>query len=463
LACFNGEKGRWWWLLSGARENFESRQGILDKVRQMFERLTTHRVVRNAALLYLVQLSSYLFPLLILPYLSRVLSREKFGLIAFSQMFIFYFMILTDYGFNLTATRDVAVVREDREQVSRIFSAVMVAKTLLTLLGLLLLVGVVWFTPKLRPDLDLYLLSFLGVVGNLLFPLWLYQGMERMDQVAMRDFAAKVLAMLIIFGFVKDDGQYLLAGAAQPVAVMLCGLAILWQVGRLGVRWVWPGWGEVREVFKKGWVPFLGLAAVSGASISNVVVLGLWSTPVEVAVFSGAQRIIIALRSLVSPVSTALYPYASQTAARSEKEVMEFVRRYVRLMAAPFLLFGVVMLVAAPWLLPWFLGPKYVESARVLQIMSMIPVAFAVVQIYSTFYILACGYDKEWMRITLFLTAFNLVVMFGLLTSMRGAHAIAWTSASTEVVAALLYWLFYRRRWAALQAADTPVRESAGI
>ena len=114
-----------------------------------------------------------------------------------------------DYGFNLTATREVAVSREDSAKVSRIFSAVMVAKAMLTLLGLVLMVGVVMATPKLRPDLDLYLLAFLGVVGNLLFPIWLYQGLEKMREVALRDFAAKLLALVVIFGLVRSDEQYL--------------------------------------------------------------------------------------------------------------------------------------------------------------------------------------------------------------------------------------------------------------
>lgn len=150
-------------------------------------------MVRNAALMYLVQMTSYLFPLLILPYLARVLSQEKFGLIGFSQMSLYYFMILTDYGFNLTATREVAVERDKPGRVSEIFSAVMVGKGLLVVLGWVLPWGVVMLTPKLRPDAELYLWPYVGVVGNWLFPLFLYQGLERMDQVVKRDMSAKGL------------------------------------------------------------------------------------------------------------------------------------------------------------------------------------------------------------------------------------------------------------------------------
>ncbi len=423
---------------------------VVANARQLLTRLSGHRVVRNAALMYAVQMSSYVFPLVILPYLARVLSREKFGLIAFSQMFIWYFIILVDYGFNLTATREVAVNREDSAKVSRIFGAVMGAKAILTVLGFLLMVGVVMAMPKLRPDLDLYLLAFLGVVGNLLFPVWLYQGLEKMNEVALRDFGAKLLALIAIFGLVRGDAEYLLAGAAQPVASLVCGLVVLMRLKSLGVRIELPTWVEVKQAFVQGWVPFLGLSAVSGAMISNVVVLGLWSTPVEVAVFSGGQRIIIALRTMVAPVSTALYPYASQKASRSEREAMEFVMRIRGMVAVPFLVCGVVMVAGAPWLLPWFLGPKYVDSVPVMQIMAFIPLMFSLVQIHSTYYMLACGYDKEWMRITMTVTAFNLIAMTFFLYTMRGAYAIAWTSLLTESLGALIYWRFFRRKWVLL-------------
>lgn len=416
------------------------------RILEALQRARSHRVVRNAALLYLVQMTSYLFPLLILPYLSRVLSQEKFGLIGFSQMFLFYFTILTDYGFNLTATREVAVERGKPGRVNEIFGAVMVAKGLLVALGWAILWVVVAATPKLRPDAPLYFWSYLGVVGNWLFPLFLYQGLERMDQVVKRDIAAKLLALLLIFGLVRGDDQYLLAAVAQPAAALLCGLLVLGRVKGLGVSWAWPQWEAVRDQLRRGWVPFLGLVAVSGASVSNVVVLGLIATPVEVAVFSGAQRIIIALRTLVAPVSTALYPYASQKASEGEAASRAFVRRYVWMLAAPFILCGALLLVGSPLLLPWFLGEKYRESVPLLQIMAMIPALLSIVQVYSTYYMLACGYDKEWRKITLAVAVFNLTLMCLLLSGMRGAFAIAWTSLGTEALAALLYWMFYRRQ-----------------
>ena len=137
-------------------------------------KLIGHRLVKNTSALLIVQISTYVAPLLVQPYLARVLSKEHFGLIAFATSFNWYFMSLVDYGFNLTATRRIAIHHDDPVEVSRIFSSVMAAKVFLALLGFALMLSVVLGTPKLRPNLILFCISYMLVVGELLFPLFLF-------------------------------------------------------------------------------------------------------------------------------------------------------------------------------------------------------------------------------------------------------------------------------------------------
>ncbi len=422
---------------------------------KLIQRLLKHAVVRNVGFMYIVQFSGYIMPLLALPYLTRVLSTEKFGLVAYSQIFVWYFVILTDYGFNLTATRSIAVNSERPEEVSKIFSAVMVAKSALTLIGLFILVVAVLAVPALRPNLNLFLISFLTVIGYMLFPGWLFQGMQRMGTIAARDFAAKLLSLLSLFVFVHNDSDYLLAAASQSAGLLLAGIVGLISVRRnLGVRFRWPEQAAVWAQLKEGWPAFISLAVSAYAIVTNTFLVGLIRPPSEVAYYSGGQRIIAALRSMVIPLSSAIYPHTSQKAAGSERGVIEFVRKYAPMFIGPFLLIGVVLVFGSPLLVKIVLGPRYVPSILVLQIMGFTPALFAATQVYSTYYMLACGYDKQWMRIILTTVAANFVILLPALFVLRGSEALAVTALLSEATGTLLYYLFYRKKERALALAD---------
>lgn len=417
-----------------------------------------HQVVKNALYLYGVQFSGYIFPLLTLPYLTRVLSEEGFGLIAFAQSFIWYFVTVTEYGFNLTATRRVAVESDDPEAVTRTFNSVMAAKALLCGAGFVVMTGVVAYVPKLRHDWPIYFITYLSVVGNLLFPQWLFQGLQRLEHVAWRDFASKLLALICVFVFVHREQNYLLAAGIQAGALALAGLVGLAVAPRLaGVHFQIPEWSEVIARLREGAPVFLSMAAMTLYGSTNVFVLGLVSNNTQVGHFSGAWRVIVALRMLVSPLVTAIYPHISRIAANSQADGVRFLRRYSLILSAPFFAGGIVLFAAAPWLIPLLLGPKYVASIRLIQIMAFSPWLCAVANCYATYYMLAFGYDKQWSKIVGWGLVVNLAVLPALLVLIQPAQAVAWTSTVLDIYVAAAAYRFY------VKTSPAHVREAAPV
>ncbi|WP_276968009.1 oligosaccharide flippase family protein, partial [Metallibacterium scheffleri] len=138
---------------------------------------------KNITSLVTLQGANYLLPLVTIPYLVRVLGPDNYGRIAFAQAFIQYFVMLTDYGFNLSATRDIARAQGDADTINRIFNAVLAVKFLTALAGFAVMSAIALAVPSMRGDYALFAVSYLAVAGNLLFPVWLYQGVQRMGYI----------------------------------------------------------------------------------------------------------------------------------------------------------------------------------------------------------------------------------------------------------------------------------------
>lgn len=408
--------------------------------------LLTNRMVQNTLLLYGVQISGYLVPLATLPFLSRVLGPEKIGLVFFAQSFMWYFITLADYGFALTATRRISVHRADVDEVSRTFSAVMGAKLLLMVAGFLLLEGVVFAVPKLRPEALLFTVSFLSVVGNTLFPIWFFQGMQRLEQVALRDFVAKGLSVVLLFALVRSEDDYILAAAIQSGGVMVAGLAGLLQVWRImPVRWSLPTWTTINAELKEGWPVFLSMAALAVTASTNVVILGFWAPAAEIGYYSSAYRVIVAIRALVSPLVSVIYPHISHMVTQDKARAIRFLQGPGFLLPAPFAVLAILMIVGAPWVVPVLFGEKYLPTIPLLQILALSPFLLALSHNYSTYYMLAFGYDSQWSRIILRGALLNFVLLFALLTFMKPAFAVSVTSIAVDLFGVLAAYAFFRR------------------
>ena len=225
----------------------------IKKTYGMARPLERKTVLHNFASLSVLQAITYLLPVLILPYLFRVIGPEKFGLIAFAQAFVQYFMILTDYGFSISATKEISLCQHDRAEISKVFSAVMTAKIALALVSLVLLGCIVYFIPKFRNDWMVYVLSFGAVLGNTLFPVWFFQGTEKMKYIADLNIAGGVLTVVLILFSVRGPRDYLMV----PLIVSSVGLITgLWgqhiAFRQLGISFRFPGYTSLRRQVTAG-------------------------------------------------------------------------------------------------------------------------------------------------------------------------------------------------------------------
>ncbi|EUJ35026.1 polysaccharide biosynthesis protein [Listeria weihenstephanensis FSL R9-0317] len=168
------------------------------------------RLLHNTLFLYALTFSGYFFSLITVPYQTRVLGPEFYGKVGFAIAMMTYFRLVIDFGFILSATADISQHREDKQEVAKIYTAVMRAKMLFTGLSFAVLLSICYFVPMFRQDISLYLLTFASVAVSAFLPDFLYRGLETMKRITIRTVAIQAFFVLMIFLFFKNPPTILL-------------------------------------------------------------------------------------------------------------------------------------------------------------------------------------------------------------------------------------------------------------
>ena len=195
-------------------------------------------IARNLGALYLLHGANVVVPLVLIPYLTRVLGPASYGAVAFGQSFVWFFLVIANWGFTLSATRAVARSRDDPEALRRLVAEVMGAKLILLGAGFALFLGLLVLVPGLRVHAALHLLLFATVVGQVILPVWLFQGLERMATITALNAGTKLAGLALTFALVRAPGD-------APIYAALLGLQWV-AAGALGLWLARPFGGLVR-------------------------------------------------------------------------------------------------------------------------------------------------------------------------------------------------------------------------
>ena len=162
----------------------------------------------NIASLGLLQIANYIIPLLIIPFVTRALGADFFGKASYAQNIISYLTIIINYGFEYSATQDIAIHREDKSKLRTIFWTVIRFKFFLLAVSFLLL-AILYFTfSKVNENPLLYFYAALINIGFVMFPTWFFQGIEKMKDMAIFSFIIKLLGTILVVWVVNTPADY---------------------------------------------------------------------------------------------------------------------------------------------------------------------------------------------------------------------------------------------------------------
>lgn len=365
---------------------------------------------KNTLWQYGLQILKYLFPLLLIPYLTRILGTEGYAVYAYVLSFMGVVQTIADFGFTLSGTKKVVDLRGDTAALSRLVGAITVARLML-LCGLFFCVMVVTrFIPIMAENTVYVIWAFFATAGRTVLPDFIFQGNERMGPLTTRYFASKGVQVALTILLVRGPGDLILVAVADVLSEIV---DIAWsyraQKRLFGVGIARPTFKESFEELRVSAIYCVSNVSSSLFSGFTTVIIGLAITSkTDIAFWSLTLTTVTAVQSLYTPIANSLYPHMIKN------RDFGFARK-LALVALPVLVLGIVAYCALSKPIMLVLGgPEYVGGAHVMWMISPIFI-FSFYGILIGWPVLgAMGHVKELTVSTLFTGIVNVVSLLAL-------------------------------------------------
>lgn len=380
----------------------------------------------------LYQLLIIVVPLFTSPYLTRILGAERLGIYSFTQSFAHYFILFILLGVENYGNREIARVREDKEETKRVFWEVYTFQFALFLF--VVVAYSLWLALFVRENQLIYWLQLMYVVSAGLDINWCCFGLERFKLTVTRNSIIKIASAIAIFVFVKGEND-LWIYTAIAAGSLLISQAVLWPFILREYGFLKPSKNGVLRHIKPNIVLFLPVLSVSLYTVMDKLMLGVISTKEEVGYYAYSERIIQIPLSFITALGTVLLPRASNLTVKGDnkarKELLSKSMQFSMLMSIG-CMFG--MIAIADELIPWYYGADFTRCSGFAQFLAPVIALTSWNTIIRTQVVIPEKMDREYLYAVLSGAIVNLLLNLVLIPQYEGTGAVIATIVAQTTV-----------------------------
>lgn len=347
-------------------------------------------LISNFISLLTIQFGNFILPLVSFPWLVKSLGVSGFGLLIFTQTVISYLELIVDFGFKNSATRDVSLNCKNKDKINLIFSTVLILKSIIFLICFVILLIVMFFFDLSDGNEYLFLISFLTLIGSVLFPVWLFQGMESMKVITFLSLAVRSIFVSLLFVFVHSHEDISNAALIFSLSSIFTGIIGVWiAFFTFKLKFVIPDFEYLKHTINDSYHFFIAKIASAIYGSSNNIILGLTLGNEAVGIYGIASKLYFSLIRGYQPIANALYPYISRT-----KNITLFKKVFYVVICLN-LIFISVLFYFSPQIIEMIAGDDALSSIIIFRVfvVAMFFTAISVLIAYP--FLAAIGYKKQ--------------------------------------------------------------------
>lgn len=319
------------------------------------------KATKNIVMLYGLNLAQLVLPLFTLPYLTRVLSVDGYGVVNYVRAVMGYMTLIIEFGFILSGTKEIVDAKNDKEKIGKIVGKITQGKLILTIVSFILLLVMIKFIPILSRYPLFSILSFVPAFLSIFLFDYLFRGLEKMQILTIRYLITKGISTVLTFIVIKNDSDINLIPILDIIGTVVAIIWIYYELKNNSIKIKFVPIKEVLQNLRLSFIYFLSSIATTAFGALNTICVGIYLSSADVAYWGVVMSLVGAVQSMYAPISDGIYPNMIKT-----KSLNLFFK--IILFFIPFLLAGSLILAFGSNLIITIIGgAKYLYAAKYLK------------------------------------------------------------------------------------------------
>lgn len=393
--------------------------------------MKTNKILKNFSYLGVVQILNYALPIITIPLVSRALGVEKIGLISYIFSYITYLILFVNYSFSLTAIRK----QNQLNDLSLTFSLVFKSQLFLLVLTLPFLLIALLFIPDLKYNWSLTCISYIAVLGAFFDKNWIFQYKQDLSLVAIINVIIKIIGIVFILFFIKEQTDYLLYAIILYSVLFLSNIILFFiSIKKYEIKILKITKKQMIDFLKEGKMLFFSSVVISLYTSTTTLLLGIYCSNRDVGLYSSAMKLIdIAKVFAIMPITQLIYPIVSQKISENVHEGVLFVKKIMPIFNFMAILLFIGAIIVGPFMLHLLFGSQFLDAIPILWVLSLTLILILYSTIFGVLLMVNLGMDHLFFKNQLFVAIFSVLITIFILPYGAGM-----TSAIILVVSEIL-------------------------
>lgn len=335
---------------------------------EKIKKLLSSKILKNGIWLTILQLVNTVIPVITIPYVTRILGTNEYGIFSIALNWILYLQVLVEYGFGLSGSRKVALLKENsHNKLNELFNNIISARIILLIFSFILLNLICILSSFNMQTYLCMLILFIMILGTTFQLTWLFQGKQDMKFITIINVVSRIISVLLIFMFVKKASDIYLYCGLYSITLLLSSIIsmiVAWKKYNLKFRFA--KLNSVFNEFKDGFYLFTSSAMTKVFSGFGVTILGIYTTASITGIFSAIYKIPYVLTMFFSPVSQAIYPYISKQFSYGHEKGINCVKKIGLPIFGVFAFLSFLIIIFNKFLINLLFGADYAKYSIIV-------------------------------------------------------------------------------------------------